>query len=243
LEEGKYLMKKMDHIINILTKIKKILIRLFEILLIAGVSIAVYLITINVIFLLSSGKYIDSSENLSDQKFDCILVLGAGVWGNSRPSPMLEDRLITAIDLYNEGVSAKILMSGDNGEEYYDEVNVMKNYAIERGVPSEDIFMDHAGFSTYESIYRAKYIFQAESILIVTQKYHLHRAVYIAKRFGLNVYGVSADRNEYLGQRYRDLREFLARNKDFILSIYKPEPTFLGDVIPIDGDGDVTNDK
>ncbi len=228
---------------NVLLKIKKILIRLFEIFLITGVGIAVYLIIINSIIVLSTGKYIDSSEDLSNQKFDCILVLGAGVWDNSRPSPMLEDRLINAIELYNDGLSAKLLMSGDNGQEYYDEVNVMKNYAIERGVPSEDIFMDHAGFSTYESIYRAKYIFQAESILIVTQKYHLHRAVYIAKRLGLNVYGVSADRNDYPGQSHRDLREFLARNKDFVLTIYKPEPTFLGDIIPLDGDGDGTNDK
>jgi len=226
-----------------LLKIKKIILKSGQILLITGLCAVFYLVTINAVVVFSTANIIDVPENFSNYEFDCILVLGAGVWDNSRPSPMLEDRLITAINLYNDGVSGKILMSGDNGQEYYDEVNVMKNYAIERGVPSEDIFMDHAGFSTYESIYRAKNIFQVESVVIVTQKYHLHRALYNARRFGLKAYGISADRNEYSGQGYRDKREFLARNKDFIYSIFKPKPAFLGEIIPIGGDGDITNDK
>ena len=120
------------------------------------------------------------------------------------------------INLYKNNVSNKIIMSGDHGRAEYDEVNIMKNYAIERGVKSEDIFMDHAGFSTYESIYRAKAIFKAKRIVIVTQKYHLYRALYIAKQLDLEVYGVGADPRQYVGATYREIREILARDKDFI---------------------------
>ncbi len=173
---------------------------------------------------------------------DCILVLGAGVWGDN-PSPILRDRLDSAISLYKDGEANKIIMSGDHGRDEYDEVNIMKKYAIDNGVKSEDIFMDHAGFSTYDSVYRAKEIFSAKKIIIVTQEYHLSRALYISKRLGIEAYGVSAIKNNYRGQAYRELREILARNKDFIKCIFKPKPTYLGDVIPVSGNGDITNDK
>ena len=119
----------------------------------------------------------------------------------------------------------------------------MKNFAIDKGVPSESIFMDHAGFSSYESIYRAKEIFGAKKIVIVTQKYHLYRALYIANQLGIEAYGVGADPRQYVGATYRELREILARNKDFIKCIFKPEPTYLGDTIPVSGDGNDTNDR
>ena len=179
-------------------------------------------------------------SNLKD--IDCIVVLGAGIWGD-KPSPMLEDRLLQAIDLYQNNVSSKIIMSGDHGKQDYDEVNTMKNFAIDKGVPSESIFMDHAGFSSYESIYRAKEIFGAKKIVIVTQKYHLYRALYIANQLGIEAYGVGADPRQYVGATYRELREILARNKDFFKCIFKPEPTYLGDTIPVSGNGDITNDK
>jgi SanA protein len=102
--------------------------------------------------------------------------------------------------------------------------------------------MDHAGFSTYESLYRAKEIFGADRIIIVSQEYHLYRALYIAKALGIEAYGVSADLRSYSGQYKRELREILARNKDFILAIAKPVPSVLGDSISLDGSGDVTND-
>lgn len=156
---------------------------------------------------------------------------------------MLEDRLKEGILLYNNEVSDKIIMSGDHGREEYDEVNTMKKYAIENGIPSENIFMDHAGFSSYESIYRAKEIFNAKKVVIVTQKYHLYRALYIANQLGLEAYGVGADPRQYVGAIYREAREILARNKDFIKCIFKPEPTYLGDTIPVSGNGDITNDK
>ena len=190
-----------------------------------------------------STKCGDRSRNGRD--FDCILVLGAGVWGDvesARPSHMLEDRLKVGIELYKMGASNKIIMSGDHGRKDYDEVNVMKDYAIENGVESKDVFMDHAGFSTYESMYRAKEIFTAKKILIVTQKYHLYRAIYDARALGLDAYGVSANLRGYGGQAYYDFREVFARDKDFLYCIFKPKPTYLGETISVFGDGDVTND-
>ena len=134
-------------------------------------------------------------------------------------------------------------MSGDHGREHYNEVGAMKNYALERSVPSENVFMDHAGFSTYETMYRAKEIFKAKKVVIVTQEYHLYRALYIARQLGLEAYGVAADVRTYGGQSMRDAREVLARCKDFALCLFKPEPTYLGDPIPVSGNGDVTNDE
>ena len=176
------------------------------------------------------------------ENIDCIIVLGAGIRGD-KPSHMLEDRLLEAIKLYNNKVSPKIIMSGDHGRQDYDEVNIMKNFAIEKGVPSEDIFMDHAGFSTYESLYRAKEVFEAKKVEIVTQKYHLYRALYIANQLGIEAYGVNSDPRRYVGEVYRELREILARNKDFFSGIFKLKPKYLGEAIPVSGSGDLTNDK
>jgi len=174
---------------------------------------------------------------------DAIIILGAGVWDKDTPSPMLNDRLLRGVELYKKGASPKILMSGDHGKVDYDEVNVMKTFAINAGIDSKDIFMDHAGFSTYESIYRAKEIFGVHKVIIVTQGYHLYRALYIAKQLGIEAYGVTSDQQEYGGQSKRELREILARNKDFINAILKPKPTYGGEAIPINGNGNVTNDK
>lgn len=191
----------------------------------------------------STENYIISEAEAQNLGVDCIVVLGAGLRHDGTPNHMLEDRLIQGIKLYKEGISERILMSGDHGKENYDEVNAMKQYAINKEIPSEHIFMDHAGFSTYESIYRAKEIFGAEDIVIVTQKYHLYRAIYIAKSMGLNAYGVSADLRSYIGQPYFNKREILAQIKDFFSVIFLPKPTYLGDAIPISGNGDITNDK
>lgn len=190
----------------------------------------------------TKSKMVTEKQAKELENVDCILVLGAGIWGD-KPSPMLEDRLLQGITLYNNQTSSKIIMSGDHGKEEYDEVNVMKDFAIEKGVKSEDIFMDHAGFSTYDSVYRAKEIFKAQKIIIVTQKYHLHRALYVAEKLGIEAYGVASDPREYRGQVIRELREVLARDKDFFKCIIKPEPTYLGDTIPVSGNGDATNDK
>ena len=182
---------------------------------------------------------LEEAESLADT--DCAVNLGAGV-RNGEPTPLLKDRLLTGIDLYKSGAVKKLIMSGDHGSEDYDEVNIMKSFAVDNGVPDEDIFMDHAGFSTYETVYRAKEIFEADNIIIVSQKYHLYRALYIAEKLDVKAVGVSADLRTYSGQKMRDLREILARDKDFFNCIIKPEPTYLGEKIPVSGNGNLTND-
>ena len=160
----------------------------------------------------SEKRIITAEEAAEGEPADCVLVLGALVYPDGRLCAMLED----------------------------DEVNAMKQYALDAGVPEEDIFLDHAGFSTYESVYRAKAIFQVESVLIVTQKYHLYRALYAAEEMGLEARGVDGALQEYIGQEKREFREFLARNKDFLMCVVKPAPTYLGAAIPITGDGRAT---
>ena len=222
----------------------QILKRIMIICLILGVVVLVAFAGINIYVKQKvKDKIIDVEEAKELTDVDCIIVLGASVLDNETPSLMLEDRLKKGIELYYATNVPKLLMSGDHGGMYYDEVNVMKNYAIKEGVPSSDIFMDHAGFSTYESMYRAKEIFGIDKIIIVTQEYHLTRAIYIAEALGIEAYGVPAEDIRYSGQTGRDIREFLAIAKDFFSSIIKPEPSHLGSPIDISGDGNVTNDK
>ncbi len=188
----------------------------------------------------TADRILISEEAAQLTNIDCILVLGCGVWEDGQPSHMLEDRLKRSIELYQLGAAPKLLMSGDHGREEYDEVNVMKQFAVDAGIPSADIFMDHAGFSTYESLYRARDVFGAKRILIISQEYHLHRALNIADSLGLEAWGVSANYRNYQNQSAMDLREVLARCKDFVTCIFKPEPTYLGEPIDLTGSGDVT---
>lgn len=191
----------------------------------------------------TSAQMLTTQEAALLEDVDCILVLGCKVHSDGAPSAMLEDRLRRGVELFHAGAAPKLLMSGDHGTMTYNEVQSMKQYAIDHEIPSSDIFMDHAGFSTYESIYRARDIFQAKKIIIVTQEYHLHRALYIAAALGIEAYGVDADYRSYSGQTARDIREILARNKDFFTSIFQPKPTYLGEAIPIWSNGDLTNDS
>ena len=200
---------------------------------IAAVSLSVYMVK-------ATEKNIFTADTFkNDEKADCILILGAGV-KDGKPKPMLRDRLLTGIELYKSGAAKKIIMSGDHGRADYDEVNVMRAFALEQGVRAEDIFLDHAGFSTYDSVYRAKNIFGAENIIIVSQKYHLYRALYISEKLDVKAAGVSANLNTYGGQLKRDIREIIARDKDFFKCIVKPEAEIMGDKIPLDGDGSIT---
>ncbi|HZK20660.1 MAG TPA: ElyC/SanA/YdcF family protein [Oscillospiraceae bacterium] len=204
-----------------------------------------YLFAVNKYVSYYSKDYILTNENAAELlDVDCILVLGAGIWGDSL-SPLLEDRMLTGIALYKDGVSNRLLVSGDHGSDDYDEVNAMKEFAVKNGVKADEIFMDHAGFSTYESMYRARDVFEAEKIVIVTQKYHLYRAIYNARKLGLEAFGVSSDLRSYgsYTNTYNNSREFLARNKDFLWCILKPNPTYLGESIPISGSGTATDDK
>lgn len=194
----------------------------------------------NVRVVSTTGNRIDTD---TDQKYDAVIILGAGVRSDGRMSDMLKDRMDVGIAAYFAGIAGKILVTGDHGRVNYDEVNTMKEYAVECGVASSDVFMDHAGFSTYESIVRAKAVFEVKSAVIVTQKYHLYRAMYVADYVGIECVGLSADLHTYRGQNYRDMREVLARFNDALRRYTRPSPTYLGEVISVSGDGNATNDK
>ena len=224
-------------------KAKKFLKTAFIVFLCLAVFGTATLFTINGYVKASAKDRILTTQKAAElEDVDCIIILGCQVKDDGSLSHMLRDRLMRGLEVYETGAAPKLLMSGDHGREEYDEVGAMKNYAIENGVPSENVFMDHAGFSTYETMYRAKEIFKAEKVIIVTQEYHLYRALYIAERLGMETYGVSADLNRYAGQSMRDFREVLARCKDWAMCIFKPEPTYLGEAIPVSGNGDITND-
>ena len=173
---------------------------------------------------------------------DCIMVLGCGVRDDGTPSMMLRNRLEEGIGLFRAGVSDRMLMSGDHGREDYDEVNLMKSYAVEAGVPSEAVFMDHAGFSTYESMYRARDIFQVRRIVIVTQNYHMYRALYIAQAWEW-MPTASPPRPNSTEDSWDGICGAFGPPKDLLYTMIKPKPKYLGEAIPVSGNGNVTNDK
>ena len=180
-----------------------------------------------------------TEDVLSDSEpYDCILVLGAGVRDDGTPSDMLRDRVTVAVRLY-ELTGAPLLMSGDHTGDY-NEVGVMKALAVELGVPSEDVFLDHEGYSTYESLYRTKGVFLAKRILIVTQEYHLYRALYISRELGMEAEGVSADLRPYRKQTQYSLREHLARFKDFFTAAKGEYDGHLDPPVDLEGDGNDT---
>lgn len=216
-----------------------LLIRLALSLALAG---AVALAGLNLyIYASVKGQIVSAAEAAELPEADCILVLGCSVLPDGTPSDMLGDRLRRGIELFEAGAADRLLMSGDHRKGEYDEVNHMKRFAVKAGVPSGQVFMDYAGFSTYESMYRAKEVFQVDTMVIVTQEYHLYRALYDAKAMGITAYGVAADGGQYPGQRDREVRELLARAKDFVYTIIRPEPAKLGEEFPISGNGDDTN--
>lgn len=195
----------------------------------------------NVMIIMTEGKKIAKEEELMSFRPDCILIFGAGVWENGVPSPILADRLDEGARLYKKGAADRILVSGDHGRAEYDEVNAMKRYLVNAGVPSEHIFMDHAGFSTYESVVRAKEVFGVRKAILVTQKYHLYRALYIAEHTGVEAIGSGADPRMYAGQTYRTVREWISRDKDLIYCLFRVKPRFLGDPVDMRGDGNATD--
>lgn len=198
------------------------------------------------VYMISKGhkRMITADEAAALEGVDCIIVLGCLVMDNGEPSDRLADRILKGVEVYKKGGAPKIIMSGDHGSDDYDEVGAMKRTAIGEGVPSSDIFMDHEGFSTYESIYRAKEMFGADKIIIVTQEYHLSRALYIAEKLGVEAYGVSSEFNVRVAERVRcEVREVLARCKDLVMTGVKDAPQYNGEKFSLVGDGDVTNDK
>ena len=227
---------------------KKILLRIFTVACILTAAAVLLLVITNLIMVLSTHKRVLTLAELSDieayeDSFDVIVVLGAAVREGGKPSDMLRDRLEVGNELYFAGLSDKILMSGDHMSKDYDEVGNMKKYATEAGIPGQCIYLDHAGLSTYDSMWRLCHIYGAKKVLIVTQSYHLPRALYLAKSFGMDAFGISADLRPYRNQLYRDVREILARSKDVMLAIAKPDATYVGDPISLDDDGNMTNDN
>ncbi len=218
------------------TRLKKIIKALFF----TCVAVLLLVILINMYVCLSVKSRILNVDEAYLKEADCILVLGAGINTDGTPKNMLEDRLKVGINIFKNGKVNTILMSGDHGREDYNEVEAMKNYAVKNDIPSERIFLDHAGFSTYESVYRTKEIFGAKKVIIVTQKYHLYRSLYIAKSLGIDAYGVSADLRPYRGQPVYETREFVARIKDFLYTIIKPAPAYLGEKISFADNGNIT---
>lgn len=225
---------------------KKKLLKLLKYIVILGLVVMLGIVIINASVVQSTKKNIHTLEEFkkedNSEMADAVIVLGAYVNRDGELSAMLRERLDTGISLYQDGFTNRILMSGDHGRVDYDEVRAMKEYAISQGVPSEHIFMDHAGFSTYETMYRARDIFKTRNVLVATQEYHLPRAVYIAGKLGVEAQGIICDQKTYRGSTYRWVREVLARNKDFFYTIFKPKPTYLGDTIPVNGNGNITND-
>ena len=165
------------------------------------------------------------------------MVLGASVYQNGTLSPILSARADRAIELYRLGKVKKILVTGDNGDLAHNEVNPVGNYLVARGIPKEDIFLDHAGFDTYSSMYRAREIFRIKEMLIVSQPFHLARAVYIARALGLTAYGVEAGGEP---TPYNTLREVPATIKALADLYLKREPKYLGEQYPIEGRGNDT---
>lgn len=195
--------------------------KILKLVVVTIVILLFILFFINIYVILSvKEKIIEDGRYPEGDDYDCILVLGAGIVGD-KPSNILEDRLLKAIELYDAGVSDKIIMSGDGGNVYYDEVTVMKNYALEHGVNEEDIILDNDGVSTYDSIYRAKSNFNIKKAVIVTQKYHIYRAVFIAEKLGIESVGTPSDLRSYQKSFLREIREVFARDKDFFKCIFK----------------------
>lgn len=219
-------------------KKKRLLIALISIIIIVVLGIAAF-IGIQFYIVKYAEPYFTSFS--SDISADAALVLGAKVNEDGTPSLMLQDRLDCGYELYQSGQVQKIIISGDHEKKGYDEVNCMKEYLLEKGVPREDLFLDHAGLNTYDSLYRAKHIFQANSVIVATQRYHMYRAIYIGRKIGLETYGVPMADKPIYDMWKQNIRESLARVKAILdTDILKRQSTYLGDPIPVSGDGSVT---
>ena len=213
----------------------------FKIILMVAIIFVITTIFINVYMIESTkNNIIDVNDIELIENIDAVVVLGCKAYDDG-PSLMLKKRLDKTIELYNK-VNNKIILTGDHGTKEYDEVNVMKNYVLENKIPRQDVFLDHAGFNTYDSLYRVKEVFNARKIVVITQKYHLYRALYIAKHLGIEAYGIIADDIPYKGIMIKnEIREILSRDKNFFKVILKPKSKYLGDKINLDGDANITN--
>jgi SanA protein len=214
-------------------------IKKLKIALIAILAICLMILGINLYIIKSSEKYIykDISEL---PESDVVLVLGAFTY-KDRISLVLEDRVVSGIDILKQNKSKKILLTGDHSRNNYDEVNNMRKYVQKNAkwLDKNNIFLDHAGFDTYDSMYRAKEIFEIKKVIIVTQNFHINRSVFIARSLGIDAVGYSVNQDKYpdLLQLKWKSREILSRVKAFRDVIFNSQPIFLGEKIPITGSG------
>lgn len=194
----------------------------------------VFIFITNLIIYVGSKAYI--YKNIEDvPEAQAVLIPGAAILVNGGLSPIFKDRVNTAIEIYKTKKVPKILVSGDNSTVSHNEVNPVRNYLLQKNIPDEDIFLDHAGFDTYSTMYRARDVFQVSSVVISTQSFHLPRAVFIARMLGINAYGISADDGNILFKNY--VREIFSNEKAIFNLIFHRQPKYLGNVIPIKGDG------
>jgi len=187
----------------------------FKILLIILLIIIMIPLGINFFVIYKTRNYINGIEEVNE-KYDVALVLGCSVLKNNQPSKMLKDRLDMGIELYNKNKVSKILISGDH-KDTYSEVEVMHKYLLDHNINEDDILIDYEGYSTSESLINYKENYKNKKVLIVTQKYHLYRALYISSKLDLNATGINAVEINYQGQIFREIREILARNKDYFM--------------------------
>jgi SanA protein len=185
---------------------------------------------------------VSSKDPTKLPKATVAIVFGAAVYGK-KPSPVLRDRLRCALALYQNKKVEKILLSGDNSSSDYNEIRPMLNFMLTNKVKKEDIFVDYAGFRTLDTLMRAKYIFQVQDAIIVTQKFHQPRAVYIAAKMGIRVASYEADQRVYKDKFKNRFREYLARNLAWYdLNLFNTHPKFLGITHPITENGNQTWD-
>lgn len=215
--------------------LKKRLLRVLLVLVILCVLLAGLALGLSAYVVASTQSRLLTQTDSPPEGVDCILVLGCGVYSDGSPTPMLADRLTRGAELYQSGWAGKLLLSGDNRSQDYNELATMQRVTLEKGIPQGDIVLDYAGLSTYDSLYRAREIFGVKKLVIVTQEYHMYRALYLARALGLEAWGVAADGQTYRGQTMRDLREILARDKDVLWALFQPEPAILGDPEPLTG--------
>jgi SanA protein len=193
-----------------------------------------FIIITNVVFYVGTKQYI--YNDIGDApSAEVALIPGAAILQNGALSSIFLDRVDMAITLYEAGKVSKILVSGDNSTDSHNEVNPVRLYLIDEGIPAEDIFLDHAGFDTYSTMYRARDIFGVTSLIVTTQSFHLPRSVFIARRLGMEAYGADADRGDILFRNY--VREMLANEKAVLDLMFNRKPKFLGEKVPILGDG------
>ncbi len=205
------------------------------------VTAVILLITITVvinmlIFFGSKAKVFSSIDDLSEA--EVVIILGARVYGDGKLSPIFKERVDTAVVVYSNKKVKKILVSGDNGSLEYNEVAPVREYLLSLGIPSADIFLDYAGFDTYDTMYRAKNIFAIKSAIVVTQPFHIHRAVYLGNSLKINTQGMVTEEGDGTIKNY--FREFFANIKAMGDVVLKSESTYLGNTVPITGNGEAT---